>query len=58
MDWAYDEGIKYSFGLELRDTGRHAFLLPQDQIQDTVAETWAGLVAMAREIAPEFGISI
>ena len=58
VDWAYDEGIKYSFGLELRDTGRHAFLLPQDQIQDTVAETWAGLTAMAREIAPEFGIYI
>ena len=56
VDWAYDEGIKYSFGLELRDTGRHAFLLPQDQIQDTVEETWAGLAAMAREIAPEFGI--
>ena len=29
VDWAYDSGIKYSFGLELRDTGRRGFLLPQ-----------------------------
>ena len=28
----------------------------QDQIEATVRETWAGLKAMAREIAPEFGI--
>ena len=32
VDWAYDAGIKYSFGLELRDTGRHAFMLPQVRI--------------------------
>ena len=30
--------------------------IPQDQIEATVRETWAGLKAMAREIAPEFGI--
>ena len=29
VDWAYDYGIKYSFGLELRDTGNRGFLLPQ-----------------------------
>ena len=29
VDWAYDIGIKYSFGLELRDTGYRGFLLPQ-----------------------------
>ena len=31
VDWAYDSGIKYSFGLELRDSkvGGYGFLLPQ-----------------------------
>ena len=74
IDWAYESGIKYAFGLELRDTGRHAFMLPQvgvltfshwismelfqNQIKATVTETWAGLTAMALEIAPEFGIYI
>jgi len=55
VDWAYENsGIKYSFGLELRDRGRRGFLLPASQIQPTVVETWAGLTAMARAIAPEF----
>jgi len=55
VDWAYENsGIKYSFGLELRDRGRRGFLLPAIQIQPTVVETWAGLTAMARAIAPEF----
>ena len=58
MDWAYDSGIKYSFGLELRDRGRRGFLLPQSEIQDTVEETWAGIAAMAVTIAPEFGVQI
>ena len=57
IDWAYDEvAIKYSFGPELR-TSRYdpaGFRLPEDQIQDTLTETWAGIVAMAMEIAPEF----
>ena len=56
IDWTYDQGIKYSFALELRDTGYKGFLLPQDQIEATVEETWAGLKAMAWAIGPEFGI--
>ena len=32
------------------------YKIAQDQIEATVRETWAGLKAMAREIAPEFGI--
>ena len=54
MDWAYDKaGIKYSFGLELRDevTSGTGFLLPQEQIVPTATETWAGLTAMAKAIA-------
>ncbi|XP_038618142.1 carboxypeptidase B2 [Tachyglossus aculeatus] len=34
-DWAYDAGIKYSFTIELRDTGRYGFLLPQRFIKPT-----------------------
>ncbi|KAM8982573.1 carboxypeptidase A2-like [Sarcophilus harrisii] len=43
IDWAYDYGIKYSFAFELRDTGRHGFLLPASQILPTAEETWLGL---------------
>ncbi|XP_060098303.1 carboxypeptidase B [Heteronotia binoei] len=38
-DWAYDQGIKYSFTFELRDTGRYGFALPESQIKPTCEET-------------------
>ncbi|XP_010200900.2 carboxypeptidase B [Colius striatus] len=38
-DWAYDQGIKYSFTFELRDTGRYGFALPESQIKPTCKET-------------------
>ncbi|NP_999334.1 carboxypeptidase B precursor [Sus scrofa] len=38
-DWAYDQGIKYSFTFELRDKGRYGFILPESQIQATCEET-------------------
>ncbi|XP_034989050.1 carboxypeptidase B [Zootoca vivipara] len=38
-DWAYDEGIKYSFTFELRDTGRYGFALPESKIRPTCEET-------------------
>ena len=57
VDWAYEVmNVKYSFALELRDTGRYAFLLPADQIMPTNKETWAGLNAMAFSIAKEFPV--
>ncbi|XP_075413507.1 carboxypeptidase A4 [Tenrec ecaudatus] len=43
MDWAYDNGIKYAFTFELRDTGHYGFLLPASQIIPTAEETWLGL---------------
>uniref|UniRef100_A0A8C6E1H6 Carboxypeptidase A1 n=1 Tax=Moschus moschiferus TaxID=68415 RepID=A0A8C6E1H6_MOSMO len=43
VDWAYDNGIKYAFTFELRDTGHYAFTLPADQIIPTAQETWLGL---------------
>ncbi|NWW57810.1 CBPA1 Carboxypeptidase, partial [Ifrita kowaldi] len=44
IDWAYDNGVKYSFSLELRDSGRYGFLLPSSQIVPTATETWPALL--------------
>ncbi|XP_006861200.1 PREDICTED: carboxypeptidase A1 [Chrysochloris asiatica] len=43
IDWTYNQGIKYSFTFELRDTGRYGFLLPAAQIIPTAQETWLAL---------------
>ncbi|RLV88761.1 hypothetical protein DV515_00015308 [Chloebia gouldiae] len=43
VDWTYNQGIKYSFTFELRDTGRYGFLLPASQIVPTAEETWLAL---------------
>lgn len=43
-------GVVYSYGVELRDTGKYGFLLPPDQIIPSGEETFAGLAAMARFI--------
>ncbi|XP_004707874.1 carboxypeptidase A1 [Echinops telfairi] len=43
IDWTYEQGIKYSFTFELRDTGRYGFLLPASQILPTAQETWLAL---------------
>ncbi|XP_028650716.1 carboxypeptidase A1-like [Erpetoichthys calabaricus] len=45
-DWAYDNGIKYSFTFELRDTGHYGFLLPAEQIIPTAEETWLALMKL------------
>ncbi|XP_004592590.2 carboxypeptidase A1 [Ochotona princeps] len=46
IDWAYNQGIKYAFTFELRDTGRYGFLLPASQIIPTAQETWLGLLTI------------
>ncbi|XP_057692938.1 carboxypeptidase A1-like [Corythoichthys intestinalis] len=43
IDWTYNQGIKYSFTLELRDTGRYGLLLPANQIVPTAEESWVAL---------------
>ncbi|NWI52851.1 CBPA1 Carboxypeptidase, partial [Calyptomena viridis] len=43
VDWTYNQGIKYSFTFELRDTGLYGFLLPANQIVPTAQETWLAL---------------
>ncbi|CAG0886689.1 unnamed protein product [Darwinula stevensoni] len=48
-DWAKGVGnIKYSYTLELRDTGFWGFELPASQIVPTGQETWEGIKAFAR----------
>ncbi|XP_020637518.3 mast cell carboxypeptidase A [Pogona vitticeps] len=49
-DWAYDEGIKYSFAFELRDLGRYGFLLPASKIKSTCKETMLAVKYIANHI--------
>lgn len=44
VDWAYENGVKYSYTFELRDMGRYGFLLPSSQIIPTATETWPALL--------------
>ncbi|KAL0155187.1 hypothetical protein M9458_049450, partial [Cirrhinus mrigala] len=46
IDWTYNQGIKYSYTFELRDTGFYGFLLPAEQIVPTAEETWLALMAI------------
>ncbi|KAJ6656351.1 hypothetical protein lerEdw1_003854 [Lerista edwardsae] len=46
IDWTYEQGIKYSFTFELRDTGRYGFMLPASQIIPTAEETWLALMVI------------
>ncbi|XP_053419937.1 carboxypeptidase B2 isoform X1 [Nycticebus coucang] len=46
-DWIYDLGVKYSFTIELRDTGNHGFLLPQSYIRPTCEEARAAVSEIA-----------
>ncbi|KAJ8303417.1 hypothetical protein KUTeg_019813, partial [Tegillarca granosa] len=43
--------IKYSYTLELRDTGTYGFQLPENQILQTAEETWTGVQAFAAYLA-------
>ncbi|XP_037698978.1 carboxypeptidase B [Choloepus didactylus] len=49
-DWAYDQGIKYSFTFELRDKGTYGFVLPESQIQPTCEETLLAIKHVANYI--------
>ena len=48
-------GIKYSYTVELRDTGRYGFLLPTSLIKPTVMETFDGLKAFTTSVAAHEG---
>ncbi|XP_064349222.1 carboxypeptidase B2 isoform X2 [Camelus dromedarius] len=49
-DWIYDLGIKYSFTIELRDTGRYGFLLPERYIKPTCTEALAAVSKIASHV--------
>ncbi|XP_029615050.1 carboxypeptidase A1-like isoform X1 [Salmo trutta] len=46
IDWSYNQGIKYSYTFELRDTGHYGFILPANQILPTAKEAWLALMAI------------
>ncbi|KAJ3595890.1 hypothetical protein NHX12_002302 [Muraenolepis orangiensis] len=46
IDWTYNQGIKYSYTFELRDTGRYGFILPANQILPTAKETWLAMMTI------------
>ncbi|XP_074421453.1 carboxypeptidase B2 [Larus michahellis] len=49
-DWAYDLGIKYSFTIELRDTGTYGFLLPPQEIEPTCLEAFSAVKEIAQHV--------
>lgn len=52
-DWTYGKaGIKFSYGVELRDTGKFGFLLPEDQILPSGKETLQALIALSNYVYP------
>lgn len=50
-DWAKSIGIKYSYTIELRDTGRYGFVLPARFIVPTAKEARAFVVTVSRAVA-------
>ncbi|XP_078524064.1 mast cell carboxypeptidase A-like [Lissotriton helveticus] len=50
VDWTYDQGIKYSFGFELRDNGEYGFLLPESFIKPTCQETMLAVISIANHV--------
>jgi len=49
-DYTYSVGVDYSFGVELRDTGSHGFILPPNQIIPQGEEIIAGVLVLAKAI--------
>ena len=50
-DWAKGSaGIKYSYTVELRDTGTYGFILPANQIKRQGREFWSALKAVMQQI--------
>lgn len=50
-DWTYGKlNIEYSYGVELRDTGKYGFLLPANQIIPTGRETLDAMITLAKYV--------
>jgi len=50
-------GIKYSYTVELRDRGRHGFLLPPREILPTSEEIWEGVKSVANSVMKIYDIN-
>ncbi|CAG4956847.1 unnamed protein product [Parnassius apollo] len=50
-DWAKSQGIKYSYTIELSDTGRYGFILPTSFIEPVARESLNGLRVLASQLA-------
>ena len=54
IDWAHkDVGIDLVYTLEMRDSGKYGFLLPDDQIEPAFREVWSGLNAVLQAYAED-----
>lgn len=49
-DWAKSQHIKYTFTIELSDTGRYGFILPASYIEPVARENLAGLRVLANQV--------
>lgn len=49
-DWAKSQGIKYTYTIELSDTGRYGFVLPTSFIEPVARESLAGLRVLAAQV--------
>ena len=50
-DWAKGvAGIKYSYTIELPDTGSHGFVLPAHEIEPVGQETWAAVKSITKHL--------
>ncbi|OQR70620.1 carboxypeptidase A2-like [Tropilaelaps mercedesae] len=49
-DWVHDQGVTYSYVVELRDQGYHGFLLPASEIVPTSEEILGGVKALLKHI--------
>lgn len=49
-DWLYIKAGIPGYTIELRDKGRHGFVLPKEQIRQTGEELFAGIVAASEQL--------
>lgn len=58
-DWVHGVAkVKYTYTIELRDTGNRGFLLPPTQIIPTGEETFDAICNMTAEIGREHGVFV
>jgi len=51
-------GVKFSYGVELRDSGRYGFVLPANQIVPSGEETFAGVMALAQYMIEDSSVVV